>query len=131
MRAKLFDLATFDLEQYMSLDDPSGFDIHQACPKILAFRGPDVRDGRLRTIQEYSKKFKELGVTAGFFSSVRVGAFIFAGACACNVCLPVLVNCVCVHLSFVCAITRCLCVCARVHTSPRECQKRRRVELCR
>jgi len=38
--------------------------ILQPCPKLVAFRGPDVRDLNLRMASEYCTIFKDLGVTA-------------------------------------------------------------------
>ena len=38
--------------------------ISQPCPKLVAFRGPDVRDSNLRMASEYCSIFKDLGVTA-------------------------------------------------------------------
>ena len=35
-----FDVRTFKVETYETLDDPLCGDIHQICPKLVAFRGP-------------------------------------------------------------------------------------------
>jgi hypothetical protein len=35
------------------MDDPGAFDLHQPCPKLVAFRGPDVRDPRLRKVHSF------------------------------------------------------------------------------
>jgi len=41
-----FDLNEFDLEQYEDLDHPENGDMHQICPKFVAFRGPEQRSQR-------------------------------------------------------------------------------------
>jgi cell division cycle 14 len=57
-----FHLATFDVHWYKNLDNPSNFDMHQICPKFVAFRGPDVRDRRARKPGDYTAVFMQIGV---------------------------------------------------------------------
>jgi len=58
-----FDLANFDLHKYCNMDNPALFDMHQVCPKLVAFRGPDCRDKHLRQPADFTGLFKRLGVT--------------------------------------------------------------------
>jgi len=64
VKERFFALESFDLQLFLDMDEPSSYDIHQVCPKMVAFRGPDVRDSRLRTCIQYAGVLKELGVTA-------------------------------------------------------------------
>jgi cell division cycle 14 len=63
---KWFELATFDLDRYQLLENARSFDLHQICPKLLAFRGPDDRgqDSRFHKSDHYCELFKNIGVTA-------------------------------------------------------------------
>lgn len=66
-----FDLKTFDLDLYEDLDEPANGDMHQMCPKFIAFRGPeqkrcqhgcDEEDSGAVTPELVIEKFKKLGV---------------------------------------------------------------------
>jgi cell division cycle 14 len=61
--AAWFDLKTFDVNKYIMMDDADGFALNQVCPKFVAFRGPDVRDQRLRRPRDFERIFHRLGVT--------------------------------------------------------------------
>ena len=77
MREGWFALDSFDMDTYTRLDDPE-LDVHQICPKFVAFRGPDVRVAGSGSVRELCREFKELGVTAG----VRL-----QGEQSCDVCV--------------------------------------------
>ena len=64
--AKWFDMETFDLDRYSLLGNPGQFDLHQICPKFVAFRGPDSRDvdARFHAPEHYCELFKSMGVAA-------------------------------------------------------------------
>jgi CRP-like cAMP-binding protein len=62
--ARWFDLATFDVHKYNRLARPEGFDMHQICPKFVAFRGPNSRDKKGHRPRDYIDIFWHLGVTA-------------------------------------------------------------------
>ena len=66
MDAEWFDMETFDVERYGLLGNPGQFDMHQICPKFVAFRGPDSRDmdGRFHAPEHYCGIFKSMGVAA-------------------------------------------------------------------
>ena len=74
MREGWFALDSFDMDTYTRLDDPE-LDVHQICPKFVAFRGPDVRVAGMGSVGKLCRDFKKLGVTAG----VRLHS--------CNVCV--------------------------------------------
>mmetsp|Transcript_26373 Transcript_26373/g.59947 ORF Transcript_26373/g.59947 Transcript_26373/m.59947 type:complete len:552 (-) Transcript_26373:370-2025(-) len=63
-----FSLDTFDVEDYVRWNHPS-FDFHVVCPKLIAFRGPDVR-----------RKFKE--DPTAFGPTKCIGAFKSKGVSA-------------------------------------------------
>ena len=66
MESKWFDMQTFDLDRYLLLENPAQFDLHQICPKFVAFRGPDSRgrDPRFHAPERYCDLLKGLRVTA-------------------------------------------------------------------
>ena len=66
MESKWFDMETFDLDRYLLLENPAQFDLHQICPKFVAFRGPDSRgrDPRFHAPERYCDLLKGLWVTA-------------------------------------------------------------------
>ena len=66
MDSNWFSMETFDLDRYLLLENPGQFDLHQICPKFVAFRGPDSRgmDARFHPPELYCNLFKILGVTA-------------------------------------------------------------------
>ena len=59
-----FDLSTFDVHKYCNMDNPAVYDMHQICPKFVAFRGPDCRDKYLRKPKDFIGVFERLGVKA-------------------------------------------------------------------
>ena len=73
VQSKWFDLETFDLDRYHLLENPGQFDLHQICPKFVAFRGPDSSacDPRFHAPSNYCELFKGLGVTAVVCGSWR------------------------------------------------------------
>ena len=59
-----FDYRSFDVNRYLWLDNPANFDVHQICPKLIAFRGPNDSDENMRAPEEYVMVFKKLKVSA-------------------------------------------------------------------
>jgi cell division cycle 14 len=66
-----YDPETFDLEEYILLDNPTNADMHMVCPKFIAFKGPKGNrgDGREKemytfTPEHYSSVFEYMGVSA-------------------------------------------------------------------
>jgi len=64
MDAKWFDMESFDLDRYALLENPAQFDLHQICPKFLAFRGPDSGDPRFHSPDRNCELFVSMGVSA-------------------------------------------------------------------
>uniref|UniRef100_A0A7S4PI06 protein-tyrosine-phosphatase n=2 Tax=Guillardia theta TaxID=55529 RepID=A0A7S4PI06_GUITH len=64
MTAGLFDYESFDVNRYLFLDNPAQYDLHQPCPKFIAFRGPDSQDARMLRPEAYSQIFHTLKVSA-------------------------------------------------------------------
>jgi cell division cycle 14 len=46
------------------LENPAQFDLHQICPKFVAFRGPDSSDPRFQSPEQYCELFVHMGVNA-------------------------------------------------------------------
>jgi len=64
MESKWFDMESFDLDRYLLLENPAQFDLHQICPKFVAFRGPDSSDPRFQSPEQYCELFVHMGVNA-------------------------------------------------------------------
>jgi len=56
-----FGLVNFNLYRYSNMDKL--FDLHQICPKLVAFRGPDCRDKHQRQPSDFTILFKLLNIT--------------------------------------------------------------------
>uniref|UniRef100_A0A7S0H7X9 protein-tyrosine-phosphatase n=1 Tax=Hanusia phi TaxID=3032 RepID=A0A7S0H7X9_9CRYP len=64
MATNWFDYRNFDVARYLWLDNPSSFDVHQICPKLIAFRGPRDEDENMRRPGEYVPLFMKMKVSA-------------------------------------------------------------------
>jgi cell division cycle 14 len=66
-----FDCKTFDAKQYEELDNPYNGDVHQICPKFIAFKGPLAVDSHHREPNEvafppdhYAPLLRSLGASS-------------------------------------------------------------------
>eukprot|EP00961_Rhodomonas_salina_P085837 1152915-Rhodomonas_salina.1 len=64
VEAHIFDINTFDIDLYETLEDPEIADLHIICPKFVAFRGPSAsgEDELSHSAEHYVPLFKKLGV---------------------------------------------------------------------
>jgi cell division cycle 14 len=79
-----FDWKTFDAQQYEELDSPYNGDVHQICPKFIAFKGPLAIGSHHREPNEVSfppDHYAPLLLSLGVSSVVRLNdADTYAGA---------------------------------------------------